>query len=141
MRLITYSPITRPATIFNELDRWFNNITSDIPNSWKPRFEVLNTDTAYRVRAELPGMVKKDVNIEIEDDILTMSGERKYQNDNSDNDRNYSEFSYGKFSRSFNLPDDIQNDGIKASMKDGVLALEIPRTEEIKSEVKKISIK
>ena len=141
MRLITYSPITRPATIFNELDRWFNNITSDISNSWKPRFEVLNTDTAYRVRAELPGMVKKDVNIEIEDDILTISGERKYQNDNSDNDRNYSEFSYGKFSRSFNLPDDVKNDGIKASMKDGVLALEISRMEQIKSEVKKIFIK
>ena len=80
MRLITYSPITRPSAIFNELDRWFNNITSDMPSIWKPRFEVLDMDNAYRVRAELPGMDKKDVNIEVENDILTISGEKKYQN-------------------------------------------------------------
>jgi len=140
MRLITYSPITRPTTIFNELDRWFSNITTELPSMWKPRFEVLDMDTAYRVRAELPGMDKKDVNIEVDNDVLTISGERKYKNKDSDK-KDYSEFSYGKFSRSFNLPEDVKNDNIKASMKNGVLALEIPRMEEIKSDIKKISIK
>ena len=140
MRLITYSPITRPTTIFNELDRWFSNITTELPSMWKPRFEVLDMDTAYRVRAELPGMDKKDVNIEIDNDVLTISGERI--NDNKDSDySNYSEMSYGKFTRSFNLPEDIQEDKIKASMKDGVLALQIPRIKPVKPEVKKISIK
>ena len=140
MRLITYSPITRPTTIFNELDRWFSNITTELPSMWKPRFEVLDMDTAYRVRAELPGLDKKDVNIEVDNDVLTISGERKYKNKDSDN-KDYSEFSYGKFSRSFYLPEDVKNDNIKASMKNGVLALEIPRMEEIKSDIKKISIK
>ena len=140
MRLITYSPITRPTTIFNELDRWLSNITTELPSMWKPRFEVLDMDTAYRVRAELPGLDKKDVNIEVDNDVLTISGERKYKNKDSDN-KDYSEFSYGKFSRSFYLPEDVKNDNIKASMKNGVLALEIPRMEEIKSDIKKISIK
>jgi len=65
MKLITYSPIARPVTIFNQLDRWFDNIASDLPSIWKPSFEVLDMDSSYRVRAELPGMDKKDVNIEI----------------------------------------------------------------------------
>ena len=145
MRLITWSPITRPANVFNEIDSWFNNVSSDFPSffngvsSWEPTFEVLNTENAYRVRAELPGMIKKDVNIEVANNILTISGERKDTMNNLDN--NYSEFAYGKFSRSFNLPDDTEENKIKASMKDGVLALEIPRMEPLKPEVKKIKIK
>ena len=144
MKLITWSPITRPATLFNELDSWFNNVASDFPSlvngitSWRPRFEVLNTSNAYRVRAEIPGMSKKDINIQVSDNVLTISGERK-NTDNTEND--YSEFSYGKFSRSFNLPDDVEENKIKASMKDGVLALKIPRMEPVKPDIKKISIK
>ena len=140
MRLITYSPIARPTTIFNNLDRLFNNTESNLPSLWKPRFEVINIDTSYRVRAEIPGMTKKDVSIEIEDDILTISGERKFGDDSLD-ENHYSEFSYGKFSRSFNLPEDVMKDKIKASMKDGVLALEIPRIKQVKPEPKKIVIK
>ena len=71
MKLITWSPITRPTTIFNEMDCWFNNVSSDLPSlfngisHWKPKFEVLNTEGSYRIRADLPGMSKKDINIEI----------------------------------------------------------------------------
>ena len=138
MRLITYSPITRTSNLFNQIDRWFDNISIN-PNIWKPSFEVLDMDTSYRVRAELPGMDKKDVNIEIQNDVLTISGEKKYNNENLDS--NYSEFSYGEFSRSFNLPDDVKGNNIKASMRNGILALEIPRSKKIKPDVKRISIK
>ena len=110
-------------------------------HNWKPRFEVLNTEDAYRLRADLPGMVKKDINIEIINDQLTISGERTNENDFTKNDSNYSEFNYGQFKRTFNLPDDVKQDKIKASMKDGVLSLEIPRLEKIKPQIKKISIK
>tara|TARA_Y100000590_G_scaffold55662_1_gene58280 strand:+ start:381 stop:797 length:417 start_codon:yes stop_codon:yes gene_type:complete len=138
MRLITYSPITRTSNLFNQIDRWFDNIAIN-PSIWKPSFEVLDMDTSYRVRAELPGMDKKDVNIEIQNDVLTISGEKKYNNENLDS--NYSEFSYGEFSRSFNLPDDVKGNNIKASMRNGILALEIPRSKKIKPDVKRISIK
>ena len=143
MTLIKWSPVVRPS-LFNEIDSWFNNATSDLPaffndiSEWKPSFEVLNSEDSYRVRADLPGMIKKDVDIEISDDVITIKGERKNQYSDKSN---YSEFSYGKFSRSFNLPDDVKQEAIKASMKDGVLALEIPRAEQIETKAKKIAIK
>ena len=112
MTLIKWNPIIRP-TLFNEIDSWFNNISSEINSviskdiTWKPSFEVLNTNDAYHVRADLPGLVKKDVTIEVVYDILTISGEWKNENDLSKNDNHYSEFSYGKFARTFNLPEDV----------------------------------
>tara|TARA_Y100000590_G_scaffold434446_1_gene552646 strand:- start:1074 stop:1502 length:429 start_codon:yes stop_codon:yes gene_type:complete len=142
MKLITWNPITRPVNIFNDLDNLFNDFGNfrllDQKTSWKPRFEVLNTDITYCIRAELPGMSKKDVNIELENNVLTLSGERKW---NNQDDNNYSEFSYGNFLRSFNLPDDVKEDKIKASMKDGVLSIQVPRLAKVKPDVKKIAIK
>ena len=102
---------------------------------------MLNTDKAYIVRGELPGISKKDVNIEVHDNILTVSGERKNDNTEENNSFDYSRISYGKFSRTFNLPEDVEYEKINAKMKDGVLSLEIPRMEAIKHDVKKISIK
>ena len=93
MTLIKWNPV-RP-TLFNEIDNWFNSVSSDFPtffnekSEWKPRFEVLNSEDAYRLRADLPGMVKKDVDIEITDDVLTIKGERK---NDSINQNDYSEF-------------------------------------------------
>ena len=143
MTLIKWNT-TRPS-IFNDIDTIFNSIASDFPTmyeqtaSWFPKFEVLNMDDSYRIRADLPGMVKKDVDIEVVNNKLTISGERK-MNDNKTN-RSYSEINYGAFTKSFNLPEDVVENKIKASMKDGVLALEIPRIEPTKPSVNKISIK
>tara|TARA_B100000029_G_scaffold505058_1_gene585070 strand:- start:906 stop:1340 length:435 start_codon:yes stop_codon:yes gene_type:complete len=144
MTLIKWNT-TRPS-IFSEFDNLFDSFISDFPtlydrgSSWTPKFEVLNTDNSYRIRADLPGMIKNDVNIEVVNNTLKISGERINDRDESD-DYNYSELSYGKFSRTFNLPEDVKENEIKASMKAGVLALEIPRVKPIQPEVKKIKIK
>ena len=144
MTLIKWNA-TRPS-IFSEFDNLFDSFISDFPtlydrsSSWTPKFEVLNTDNSYRIRADLPGMIKNDVNIEVVNNTLKISGERINDRDESD-DYNYSELSYGKFSRTFNLPEDVKENEIKASMKAGVLALEIPRVKPIQPEVKKIKIK
>ena len=143
MTLIKWN--TMKPSIFNDIDTIFNSIASDFPvmyeqtASWFPKFEVLNMDDSYRIRADLPGMVKKDVDIEVVNNKLTISGERK-MNDNKTN-RSYSEINYGAFTKSFNLPEDVVENKIKASMKDGVLALEIPRIEPTKPSVNKILIK
>ena len=143
MTLIKWNAI-RPS-IFNDMDTIFNSIASDFPAmyeqtaSWFPKFEVLNMDDSYRIRADLPGMVKKDVDIEVVNNKLTIFGERK-MNDKKTN-HSYSEINYGAFTKSFNLPEDVVESEIKASMKDGVLALEIPRIEPTKPSVNKISIK
>ena len=143
MTLIKWNSVLRPS-LFNDMDGWFNNISTDLPalfnnvSEWTPNFEVLNSSDAYRIRADLPGLTKKDVEIEINEDLITIKGERK--NKYLD-DSNYSELIYGKFSRSFNLPDDVKQENIKASMKNGVLALEIPRAKQVETKAKKILIK
>ena len=145
MTLIKWNPIVRNSSFRNEIEDWLNGLSYDLPlmpngvSEWKPRFEILDTDSSYRLRADLPGLSKKDVEISISENVLTVSGERKNAADNKE--ENYSELCYGKFSRSFNLPEDAKGDGIKASMKDGVLAISIPRVEPVVPEVKKISIK
>ena len=140
MKLITWNSTARPISFFNDFDNFLNDFSSSLnySSSWEPKFEVLNTDTMYCIRAEIPGMSKKDIDIELENNTLSISGDRKW-NDKDQN--NYSEFSYGKFYRSFNLPEDVKENNIKASMKDGILSVQVPRLEKVKPEVKKIAIK
>ena len=140
MKLITWNSTARPISIFNDFDNFLNDFSSSLnySSSWEPKFEVLNTDTMYCIRAEIPGMSKKDIDIELENNTLSISGDRKW-NDKDQN--NYSEFSYGKFYRSFNLPENVKENNIKASMKDGILSVQVPRLEKVKPEVKKIAIK
>ncbi len=140
MKLITWNSTARPISIFNDFDNFLNDFSSSLnySSSWEPKFEVLNADKMYCIRAEIPGMSKKDIDIELENNTLSISGDRKW-NDKDQN--NYSEFSYGKFYKSFNLPEDVKENNIKASMKDGILSVQVPRLEKVKPEVKKIAIK
>ena len=143
MTLIRWA--SRPS-IINDIDYIFNNIRSDyfskIENkTWMPNFEVLNIDNSYILRADLPGLTKKDVNIEISDNIVTISGERNDVNNHDESEYKYSDFNYGTFSKSFTLPDDAMTDKIEAKMKDGVLTLSVSRMKTVKPKVKKISIK
>ena len=137
--------IDRP-NIINEIDHLFNSIKYDYANpirscQWAPNFEVLNTDESYIVRADLPGLTKKDVNIELSDGIVKISGERKNEYSNDDSQYRYSELSYGSFSKKFTLPEDAIEDKINAKMRDGVMTIEVPRMEPIKPKTKTISIK
>ena len=111
MKLITWNSTARPISIFNDFDNFLNDFSSSLnySSSWEPKFEVLNTDTMYCIRAEIPGMSKKDIDIELENNTLSISGDRKW-NDKDQN--NYSEFSYGKFYKSFNLPEDVKENNI-----------------------------
>ena len=137
--------IDRP-NIINEIDHLFNSIKYDYANpirsfQWAPNFEVLNTDESYIVRADLPGLTKKDVNIELSDGIVKISGERKNEYSNDDSQYRYSELSYGSFSKNFTLPEGAIEDKINAKMRDGVMTIEVPRMEPIKPKTKTISIK
>ena len=138
--------INKPALI-DEVDHLFDRLSINTPinfynqsNSWVPQFEVRDIDDSYQIFAELPGMNKKDINIEISDRSLTISGE-KAKSDNEKDNNNYSEISYGEFNRNFNLPEDALDDKVSAKMKDGILAIYIPKMEQVKPEVKKIAIK
>ena len=102
---------------------------------WAPACEVGENDGAYVVTVELPGAKREDVQLEIHDDVLSIRGEKKSEREEKNEKRHYVERSYGSFTRSFTLPANADADRIKASFKEGVLTVEIPKTEVAKPRV------
>lgn len=104
-----------------------------------PAVDVTENDKNYTVTAELPGIGKDDVAVEVHDGILTLRGEKRSERDEKNEKSRWSERTYGAFTRSFTLPSDADTEHIAASFKDGVLRLQIPKTEESKPKV--VSVK
>ena len=104
-----------------------------------PKVEVKENGKAYTVTVELPGLDEKDVKVQVEDDVLTISGEKKVEQ--TDDKTHYTERSYGSFTRAFTLPADADRDGISAKVAKGVLELEIAKTATPPAQVKQVAIK
>jgi HSP20 family protein len=108
-------------------------------NDPHPNIELKEDDTNIVLRAELPGMTKDDIEVELKDSILTLSGEKKSEK-NEEGEKYYrTEISYGKFTRSFHIPVDIKEQEINASFKDGILIVKMPKSEE--NQTRKIEVK
>ncbi len=107
-------------------------VLSTEENSWAPSVDIRETDDALLVQAELPGIDKKDVRLEVKDGVLTLSGERHYEKTVENENVHRVERAYGKFSRSFSLPNNVDTDAVEASMKDGVLSVRLPKAETAK---------
>ena len=103
---------------------------------WSPATDISETDNEYLIRAALPAVKKEDVTVTYENGVLTLSGERRQGEEQTDEKFHRVESYYGNFSRSFALPDVIDQDAIKAESKDGVLTIHVPKTQ---SEVKKLT--
>ena len=124
----------------NEIDRFFGDFwQSDFPAffsnremTWTPRMDVKESEDAYILHADLPGLKQNDVKITLNDHVLTISGERKHEEEKKNEKYHYVERAYGSFQRSFTLPSSINGDKIKAEYKDGVLNITLPKTEESK---------
>ncbi len=111
-------------TFFNEnLGKFERNVF------FTPRTDVKETETQFEVHLALPGLKKEEINIEIEKDVLTVSGERKMKQENKDEKFHMVENFYGKFSRSFTLPENVDASKIEASIADGILNVNIPKAE------------
>jgi HSP20 family protein len=103
-------------------------------------FELSETDDEIRVKAELPGMNEKDIEISIDENTLTIRGERKEQNEEKKRNYHVSEMSYGSFHRSFQLPVEVDGGKASAKFKRGVLTLTLPKTEKAKANRKHIPV-
>ena len=117
------------------VNRHFGNVWNDVEEDsvvWKPRMDVKETKDAYELMADLPGLSKKDINISLNDDVLTVKGERKSEEKKEEEGRYYAERNFGSFSRSFKLPNKVDSEKIKAEYKNGVLRLTLPKAEEAK---------
>lgn len=105
-----------------------------------PSFEVSETDEAFRVKAELPGLEEKDIEVNLEGDVLTIRGEKKREQEEKHRNYHVSEMSYGEFHRAFRLPEGVDREKAKAQFKKGVLTLTLPKTEQVKTQRKRIEI-
>jgi HSP20 family protein len=99
---------------------------------WFPPVDVLESKDSYLIRAELPGMKREDFNLEVHDGSLTLSGERKFEEPANGVEYHRVERVSGKFSRSFYLPQTVKSDSIKATYRDGILEIHVPKAEEAK---------
>ena len=106
---------------------------------WTPRVNIEEGEDRFEITAELPGLKKEDVRIEVKDRVLTFTGEKKAESENKDRNVYLFERTYGRFCRTFTLPDNVNADKILAEFKDGLLKIDIPKTEEAKP--KEIEVK
>lgn len=114
---------------------------SPAPNGvWLPPVDVLESKDSYLIRAELPGMKKEDFNLEVKEGTLTLSGERKLEKPADGVEYHRVERVAGKFTRSFTLPQTVKTNDIKASYRDGILEIHVPKTEEAKPRQISISV-
>jgi len=145
-----FGGIRRRGDVFGELtrmqeemNRFFDDFFGEqrrglAEGAWLPAVDVSETESELVVRAELPGMSHEDIEINVQDNILTLKGEKKQEKKEEKENFHRLERSYGSFSRSFSLPAGVKPDDIKATFKDGVLQVTMPKAEEAKA--KKIAI-
>ena len=125
-----YKPLTL-SDFFNEDFFPMNRNTSSLPS-----VNIREDEKAFYLELAVPGMDKKDLRIEVKDDVLTISSEHKEERDQDLEGYRRREFSYSSFCRSFYLPEDVNGEKIGASYKDGILNVEIPKLEEEKKKEK-----
>lgn len=107
----------------------------------RPSIEMKEDDKAYRVIAELPGLDVKDVNLDIRENTLTISGEKKSEKTEDKANTHYTERSYGRFERMIGLPQEVDADKAAASFKNGVLTIELPKNPRAQDKARKIEIR
>lgn len=150
-------PTTQKSAFPNlssDIDRFFGGMMRGWPFAWAnassepralrafehvPNVEVKENDKSYTVTAELPGLDEKDVKVTVEDDVLTLAGEKKVEK--TDEKTHFSERSYGSFTRSFTLPSDADRNKVSARFAKGILTLEIAKSASAPAQGKQIEVK
>ena len=135
MSIVKYNSLANdfiPTSFSNLIDRFFNESvarTGGSAYSFVPRVDIIETDKAYEIHFAVPGMKKDEFKIDLNDNNLTVSGERKF--DQERNEKNYYSFEtqYGTFSRSFVIPDNSDASQVNAKYENGILLLTIPKDE------------
>lgn len=125
-------------TIQHDINQLFG-LGSDGERSWSPPLEVVEAKDRFVVTLELPGVAAASVKVSLEDDILTISGERAFSAGEGAEVR-FSERAYGRFERSVRLPAPVQTDQVSANSKDGILTVSLPKTEDAKPRDIKVTV-
>ena len=140
MTLIKYTQPNRD--IFGKrfsdiMDEFFNDAVATRQHAFAPSIDISETDKQYVIDVEVPGMDKKDIELNVDNNTLTISGERKFENEEEGKHFHRVESSYGNFSRSFTLPDNVDSDSIQATYNIGILHITIDKSEQkMKKQIK-----
>lgn len=127
-----------PFGQIDQLDRWFGDYS---PRRYTPSVEVVDDGKAIKVTAELPGMSQDDVTLQLEDNVLTISGEKKHEQESKDDGVFRTERYYGYFHRAIPLPEEIDRDAVDAEFKKGVLTVRLPKLAPEKPRGKRIEVR
>jgi len=137
-----YNEVRKSFDLFNSLMQNFDVAREENAiASFVPRVNTREGEYAYHVEIDLPGIKKEDIEITTEDNVLTIAGERKMKEEVKEEDYYKVESAYGKFSRSFTLPEKVDVENLHAESKDGVLEVIIPKLKEEEKKPKKIEIR
>ncbi|MDY0163211.1 Hsp20/alpha crystallin family protein [Desulfobotulus sp.] len=139
MTLVRWEPFRNVATLQERINRMFDeafnkarDLDENAMGAWRPSVDIFENDHAIILEAELPGVTREDIDVEVENNVLTLKGERKEVREVEEERYYRKERIIGRFHRAFTLPVDVNLDQIKASFQNGVLRLEVPKPEEKK---------
>lgn len=148
MSMVRFDPFRELAHMQDRINRIFGDVytrrfTDDVMQrgEWIPAVDIYeNNDQEIVLRAELPGIAKEDIDLHVENNTLTLKGERKREQEIKDDQYHRIERSYGTFSRSFSLPSRVDTDKVRADFKDGVLTITLPLKEEARPKQIAVSV-
>ena len=145
MTVIRWDPFRDLNTLQDRMNRLFEEANrggrADEPTattSWSPSVDIFETEESIVVKAEVPGVDPKEIELSLENNVLTLKGDRRFEKETKDENYHRIERSYGGFSRSFSIPALVEEAAIKADYKEGVLTIVLPKTE--KARPKQIQI-
>jgi len=125
--------------LFEDAGRTWRTDEPAATTTWSPSVDIFETEGEIVVKAELPGMDRKDIQLNLENNVLSLRGERKFTKETKDENYHRIERSYGVFSRSFSIPATVDEEKIRADYKDGVLKIMLPKKEQAKPKQIKIA--
>lgn len=139
MSIVKFNPLNDITSLQNEMSRMLENFfpsrnpaAATDSGVWRPAVDIHETEDAYTIDVELPGLKKDEVSLNYQDGTLAISGERKQESESHQKNSHRIERFYGKFYRSFSFPTAVDGDRIQASFSDGVLKVSVPKAEEVK---------
>lgn len=139
MAVIRWDPFRELGTLQDRMNRLFDDVTRGGGNgeptsttAWSPAVDIVETENEIHVKAEVPGVSLGDIDLSLENNVLTLKGERKFEKESKDENYHRIERSYGSFSRSFSVPSSVDAASIKADYKEGVLTITLPKTQKAK---------
>lgn len=133
--VVRFDPFRDITTLRDEMNRLFSRAVGDgsgATSNWTPPVDIFETDSEIVLRAELPGLKPDDIDIEVDDNVLTLKGERRFEEKVEEGRYYRLERAYGRFQRSLTLPQGVKPDEISAQFENGVLSVRVPKADEVK---------